>query len=184
MSGIITATSFNLENRNTGRVISGIVSAYNNLFVGVGGTALTSSGERIGIGTVTPRDKVDIVGNARIQSYSQNVTTLTSTLGSISVDLSRGQYFEITTSENLTSFIISNPPFGASAFTIKISGGYTVNLDNFVTSGGINIPVYWPGGGVLPIVTPNASRFDVYSFSSFDGGTTWLGTVIGQNFAN
>ena len=184
VSGIITATSFNLENRNTGRVISGIVSAYNNLFVGVGGTALTSSGERIGIGTVTPRDKVDIVGNARIQSYSQNVTTLTSTLGSISVDLSRGQYFEITTSENLTSFIISNPPFGASAFTIKISGGYTVNLDNFVTSGGINIPVYWPGGGVLPIVTPNASRFDVYSFSSFDGGTTWLGTVIGQNFAN
>ena len=184
VSGIITATSFNLENRNTGRVISGIVSAYNNLFVGVGGTALTSSGEKIGIGTATPRDKLDIVGNARIQTYSQNVITLTSNLGSINVDLSGGQYFEITPTENLTSFIISNPPSGASTFAVKIAGGYTVNLDNFVTSGGIGIPVYWPGGGVLPIVTPNASRFDVYSFSSFDGGSTWLGTVIGQNFAN
>ena len=184
VSGIVTATSFNLDNRNNGRVISGILSAYNNLFVGVGGTALTSSAEKIGIGTATPRDKLDVVGNARIQTYSQNVISSTVSTGSATIDLSRGQYFDITPTNNVSSFIISNVPSGASTFTIKISGGFTANLDNFVNTGGLSIPVYWPGGGVLPIVTPNASRFDVYSFTTFDSGVTWLGTVIGQNFAN
>jgi hypothetical protein len=184
VSGIVTATSFNLDSVSNGRVISGILSAYNNLFVGVGGTALTSSADKIGIGTVTPRDKLDVVGNARFQTYSQNVLSSTVSSGSVTVDLSRGQYFDVTPTANVTSFVISNVPSGASTFTLKIAGGYTANLDNFVNSGGVSIPVYWPGGGVLPIVTPNASRFDVYSFTTFDGGSTWLGTVIGQNFAN
>ena len=154
------------------------------MFVGVGGTALTSSADKIGIGTVTPRDKLDVVGNARFQTYSQNVITSTISSGSVTVDLSRGQYFDVTPTTNVSSFVISNVPSGASTFTLKIAGGYTIDLDNFVNSGGVSIPVYWPGGGVLPIVTPNASRFDVYSFTTFDGGSTWLGTVIGQNFAN
>jgi hypothetical protein len=98
--------------------------------------------------------------------------------------LSQGQYFEISPLEDISSFTISNTPSGASSFVLKIGGGYNIDLDNFVSPGGLSIPVYWPGGGVLPIVTPNQFVFDVYSFSTFDGGSTWLGTVIGQNFSN
>ena len=184
VSGILTATSFNLENGVTGKVVSGIISAYNNLYVGVGGTVLISSGDRIGVGTADPRDRVDIVGNMRIQTYSQNNTTLTSSTQNVNIDLSQGQYFEISPLEDISSFTISNTPSGASSFVLKIGGGYNIDLDNFVSPGGLSIPVYWPGGGVLPIVTPNQFVFDVYSFSTFDGGSTWLGTVIGQNFSN
>ena len=45
------------------------------------------------------------------------------------------------------------------------------------------IPVYWPGGGVLQIVTQTASRTDIYSFKTFDGGSNLYGFVGGQNFA-
>ena len=77
-------------------------------------------------------------------------------------------------------------PTGSSSFTIKITqnatGGYVVDIDDFRTSGGAPISVYWPGGGVLPIVTTTAGRSDVYSFRTFDSGSSWYGVVVGQNF--
>ena len=51
----------------------------------------------------------------------------------------------------------------------------------------VAIPVYWPGGGVLPIVTTTADRSDIYSFKLFDGDNVTssglYGVVGGQNFA-
>jgi hypothetical protein len=64
------------------------------------------------------------------------------------------------------------------------TGNRAVGIDTFKTSGGASIPVYWPGGGVLPIVTPTADRSDIYSFKTFDGGSTFYGVVGGQNFLN
>ena len=80
-----------------------------------------------------------------------------------------------------------NVPSGSTAFTIKIlqdtTGSRAVGIDTFRTSGGVAIPVYWPGGGVVPIVTQTASRTDIYSFKTFDGGSSLFGVVGGQNFA-
>jgi hypothetical protein len=59
-----------------------------------------------------------------------------------------------------------------------------IDIDDFRTSGGSLIPVFWPGGGVLPIITTTANRSDIYSFRSFDGGSNWYGVVVGQNFTN
>ena len=41
--------------------------------------------------------------------------------------------------------------------------------------------VYWPGG-LIPEVTGVEEATDVYSYMSFDGGTSLFGGVIGQNF--
>ena len=80
-----------------------------------------------------------------------------------------------------------NVPSGSTAFTIKIAqdaiGSRAVGIDTFKTSGGVTIPVYWPGGGVVPIVTQTASRIDIYSFKTFDGGSSLFGVVGGQNFS-
>jgi hypothetical protein len=88
----------------------------------------------------------------------------------------------------VNQFTITNPPGEVSSFTIKIAqdstGGRVIDIDDFRTSGGALIPVFWPGGGVLPIVTPTANRSDIYTFKTFDGGSTWYGVVVGQNFAN
>jgi hypothetical protein len=63
-----------------------------------------------------------------------------------------------------------------------------IRIDTFKTSGGVTIPVYWPGGGVLPIVTPTANRSDIYTFKTFDGNNITsvglYGVVVGQNFTN
>ena len=62
------------------------------------------------------------------------------------------------------------------------TGGYSVGITTFVDSGANAIDLYWPGGGVLPGVTTEASRTDIYSFKTFDGGSNWYGFVGGQNF--
>jgi len=82
-------------------------------------------------------------------------------------------------------------PIQATSFSIKIvqdgTGGYAVGIDTFKTTGGVDIPVYWPGN-VVPQVTTTASRADIYSFKLFDGlnpTTSGLyGVVGGQNFQN
>jgi hypothetical protein len=40
----------------------------------------------------------------------------------------------------------------------------------------------WPAGGVIPTVTTGAGKSDIYSFRTFDGGSTFYGIVGGQNF--
>ena len=55
----------------------------------------------------------------------------------------------------------------------------------FETTGGVNIPVNWPGGGgVVPVMTNAVNAIDVYSYIyTFDGGTSLYGIVGGQNFS-
>ena len=40
-------------------------------------------------------------------------------------------------------------------------GGCGCNKSASLFSGGNAIPVYWSGGGVLPVVTPTANRSDI-----------------------
>jgi len=102
--------------------------------------------------------------------------------------LSKAVTFSLSATANIDYFTIANAPAGASSFTLKVTqdgtGSRVVDIDDFRTNGGSPIAVYWPGGGVLPIVTPTANRTDIYRFMTFDGGVTFYGIVIGQNFAN
>jgi hypothetical protein len=77
-------------------------------------------------------------------------------------------------------------PNAAASWTLKIvqnaTQAYSVAIDTFETSSGVSIPVYWPGG-VVPTVTNAVNAIDVYSFITFDGGTSVYGVVGGQNFS-
>ena len=186
ITGIITASSYNLTG-GTGTINAGIVTS-SSLFVGIGGSVITANATSVGIGTEIPRSKLDVEGNLRIKTSREAVETLSITSNVVTIDLSKAQNFLLTANDNVNQFTITNPPGEASSFTIKIAqdstGGRVVDIDDFRTSGGSLIPVYWPGGGVLPIVTPTASRSDIYTFKTFDGGSTWYGVVVGQNFNN
>ena len=59
---------------------------------------------------------------------------------------------------------------------------HNVGIDTFKDSGGNAIGVSWPAG-VVPIVTTTASKTDIYSFKTFDGGGSLYGIVGGQNFS-
>jgi hypothetical protein len=186
ITGIITASSYNFAG-GTGTINAGIVTT-NTLIVGTSGTTIITVGPNVGIGTIIPRAKLDVEGTLRTKVVREAVETLSIASNVVTVDLSRAQNFLLTATENVNHFTIANPSSEVSSFTIRITqdatGGRVIDIDDFRSSGGSPIPVYWPGGGVLPIVTPTANRTDIYTFKTFDGGSNWYGVVVGQNFLN
>ena len=180
VTGILTASNALLTDAN---ISAGIVTA-TNLQVG---TAITTSSNNVGVGTATPRAKLDIEGAARFKTYSENVEALDISSNVVTIDLSLAQSFTLTVDDDINYFTLTNIPSDSTSFSIKITqdstGSHAVGIDTFKDSGSTTIPVYWPGGGVLPIVTQTASRTDIYSFKTFDGGTSLYGFVGGQNFA-
>jgi hypothetical protein len=186
ITGIITASSYNFTG-GTGTINAGIVTTA-TLVVGTGGTTITTVGPNVGIGTTVPRTNLDVEGTLRTKVVREAVETLSIAANVVTVDLSRAQNFLLSATDNVNSFTIINPPTEASSFTIRITqdatGGRTIDIDDFKDSGGSLIPVFWSGGGVLPITTPTANRSDIYTFKTFDGGSNWYGVVVGQNFTN
>ena len=182
VSGVMTATSHKLDS-TSGEIRTGIITA-NNIVVG---TALSTSSNQTGFGTASPRAKVDIEGSAKFKTYSEYVEVLDISGGNVNVDLSVAQSFTLSVDADVSQFTLLNPPSGATAFSILITqdstGGYSVGIATFKDSGGTAIPVKFPAGGVLPIVTTTADKTDIYSFKTFDGGSTLFGVVGGQNFA-
>ena len=193
VSGIVTASNFDI-NSTTGLVNAGIITT-KVLNVGVGGTIITTVDSvgvsSVGINSTAPTATLDIGGHTKLKTYSENVEALTIVANAVTVDLSKAQSFTLTASDNVTQFVVQNPPTGSTSFTIKITqdstGSRSVGIDTFKDNGGVTIPVYWPGGGVLPIVTPTADKTDIYSFRTFAGESITTaglyGVVGGQNFA-
>ena len=190
VSGILTATSIDIQD-SSGNILAGIVTT-GNLKVGTGLTTLQSSLYGIGIGTAAARSLLDIEGHTRLKSYSENVSTLTTSGGDVSVDLSAAQSFTLTTNQTVNAFRLQNIPDDASSFTIRVDQGssvYTVDLDKIHVGAGASCIVKWPGG-IVPTVTQSANKTDIYSFKIFDGATlksnpstsVIYGIVGGQNF--
>ena len=160
------------------------------LNIGVGGTILSTPADAafsgVGVGTTAPRAELDVEGTARLKSYYEIAKPVSSDSGVVTLNLSEAQSFLLTTTEDITSFTLTGVTANSTtAFTLKILQGGTargVGIDTFRTSGGIPIPVYWPGGSV-PVVTPVAAKTDIFSFMTFDGGTSLFGVVGGQNFS-
>ena len=194
VAGIMTASNFKIDDSTSGLINAGIVTA-GTLNVGVGGTIITTTNSvgvaSVGIGSTLPTALLDVGGHTKLKTYSENVVYLTASSNEVTVDLSSAQSFICTATGAINAFVIENPPAGSTSFTIKIdqdsTGGHSVGIDTFKDNGGNSIPVYWPGGGVLPGVTTTASRSDIYSFKTFDGSNITssglYGVVGGQNFA-
>ena len=103
---------------------------------------------RLVFATATPRAVLDVEGDTRLKSYHEAPVTLTSSGQVVNIDLSKGQTFELTTTENIVEFRISNFVADmATSFTIKILQGSTartVDIDDFKNSAGsASIPVNW-----------------------------------------
>jgi len=183
--------NFNIQN-SSGQITAGIVTA-TTLNVGTAGTIITTQVGfgSVGIGSTLPTAMLDVGGHTKFKTYSETVASPTITGNEVTLDLSVAQSFTVTASDTINAFVLTNPPSGSTSFTIKIvqdsTGGRSVGIDTFKNNSGTSIPVYWPGGGVLPIVTTTADRADIYSFKTFDGDSITsaglYGVVGGQNFA-
>ena len=183
--------NYDIQN-SSGKITAGIVTS-TTLNVGAAGTIITTNVGfgSVGIGSTQPTAMLDIGGHSKFKTYSENVTSPSIVANEVTLDLSAAQSFTITADTNINAFVLTNPPSGSTSFTVKIlqdsTGGHSVGIDTFKDGSGTAIPVYWPGGGVLPIVTTTADRVDIYSFKLFDGDNVTssglYGVVGGQNFA-
>ena len=184
VSGVATASGFDLQS-SSGRITAGIVTS-TDLVVGSAGTVITTSSVNVGIGSTIPSAKLDVEGLSRFKTISRSNLSPSSVLGVLTLDLSQSQIFEVTLTENITQITIENAPSDCSEFTIKFtqdaSTTYTVDFDDIRDNDGAALGIHWPGGGLLPIMTPTASRSDIYGYKTFDSGSNWYGFVVGQNF--
>ena len=174
-----------------GQADVGIVTVRDYFNVGVGGTVIfTDSAGKVGINSATIDNQaaVDIGGRVRLDDYFEKVTTVTSSSGVVTLDLAKSRTFDLTTSEAVTEFVLSNrlDSDDHTTFTLKINQGstaYAVGINTFKqTSGGTAIPISW-SGGVVPNVVNVGLKTDIYSFQTFDGGASLYGIVVGQNFS-
>ena len=191
VSGFTTSVGgFDIQS-STGQITAGIITA-TSINVGVGSTAISLIEDRVGFGTATPREKVDIEGRLRMSAVSEHVVTPPiNTVSKItSVDLSKATVFDSTLNSDVDKFRLFNIPTDGGTFTIKLTqdatGSRKALVDVFETEGGVSIPVYWPGG-VVPVMTPTANRTDIYSYKFFSGANITsmglYGVVGGQNFS-
>tara|TARA_B100001059_G_scaffold185038_1_gene186722 strand:- start:499 stop:6384 length:5886 start_codon:yes stop_codon:yes gene_type:complete len=184
ISGKITASNFDIVSSSSNMTV-GVLTA-TNLNIGAGGTILTASANGVGIGSTQPSAALDVTEPARLQSTYEFPKTVTSSSNVITLAVDENNTFLHTTTENVSKFVLNGvKAASAASFTIKIVQGTiprTVAVDNFETTGGSSIPVYWPGG-VIPVLTNTAAAIDVYSYVTFDGGTSLYGVVGGQNFS-
>ena len=183
--GKLEATNFDI-NSSSSNITVGVLTA-TSINIGVGGTILTTTANGVGIGSTQPSAALDVTEPARIQSTYDFPQTVESSSNTITLKVDEASTFLHTTIEDVNKFVLEGVKAGSSAsFTIKIVQNATtaraVAVDNFETTGGVNIPVNWPGG-VVPVMTNAVDAIDVYSYITFDGGTSLYGIVGGQNFS-
>ena len=129
-------------------------------------TNLTASGNITASGTIKG-------------TYNEGYTAVTSSSGAATLDLSTGNYFSHTLSEN-TTYTFSNPPSSGTAFT------FTLELKQ--DSSGSGYSTTWPGsvdwpGGTEPTDSSGANDVDILVFTTRDGGTTYFGFQSGADLS-
>jgi len=195
VGGSITATSYNFISPTTGYIEAGVTTS-RTLNVGTGGTVfnVSTTTSKVGIGTSVARDTLDVEGVMRLVASRNKVGIVTSASNVLTLDLTSAQTFTCTVDQDINQVKLKNIPSEGSAFTIKFlqdsTGGFSVvspannttGIETFYDNSGDAIDLLWPGGGVIPVVSTGAGKSDIYSFRTFDGGSSFYGVVGGQNF--
>ena len=128
-----------------------------------------------GSGTANLQDGV--LQRPRIQDYGEVRTTPSISSGTLTLNLENGNVFGVSLNANITTLTISNPSASGTAcsFTLAFTADGTPRTVTWGAS------VKW-AGGVAPTLTSTNGKVDIFTFVTWDAGTTWYGFTAGQNF--
>ena len=111
----------------------------------------------------------------------------------VTVDLATGSFFTAdlqSLSGNVATFTVSNTPSTSgqtTTFLLKVTQGSTARQFTWSSLTAFKWQKYWqPGTGWVtsPTISTTDNTEDIYSFTTYDNGTTWFGTVVGQQYQN
>lgn len=137
--------------------------------VGTGNVALiTTSGKLAGFSSTYVNDR-------KFVDLYETVTTASISASAVTYDLSMGTHFQTTLNSNATVTISNAVATGtAHSFVITFTNDGTVRTITWPAS------VKW-SAATAPTMTGTNGAKDVLTFTTYDGGTTWMGFVAGQD---
>ncbi len=114
----------------------------------------------------------------KIKDYSEVVAVNATATGAVTLDLENGNYHKCTLTGNVT-FTFSNPSASGTACNLTVK---------CIQDGTGSRTITWPAsvdwaGGTAPAESTGANDVDMFTFVTDDGGTTWLGSLWGADFA-
>ena len=110
----------------------------------------------------------------------------------VTVDLATGSFFVLDlqgASGTIATFTISNVSAAAPkmvTFNTKVIQGSTARQFNWAGLTTHKWQKYWlPGTGWVhrPTISATNDAVDVYSFTTYDNGTSWYASIVGQNIS-
>lgn len=118
-----------------------------------------------------------LTGQLFVNSVIEKRVSPTINSGSLTLDLTTANLFRVSRNANITSLAFGNPPSGGSGWSYS----FTLIFDSTGT-----FTVTWPtavrwASGTTPTLS-GTGKTDVFTFTTTDGGTTWLGFPSGLNF--
>ena len=167
LAGGLIAGSGNVGIIDASGKIPAISSTY---FTSLSGASLTGVGLLASANTWTAANRFAGIDEALNTSpFASN--TLTLDLGAYSV-------FQFTLNATVTTMTISNIPSSGryGAFTLRVVANGSSQVWSWFAS-----TVVWTGGTV-PTRTTTNGKIDVFYFHTVNGGTTWYGSTVGQNW--
>jgi len=123
-------------------------------------------------------DFLGTIEKGTFKSFKETKTAPTIQAGTLTLDLSASSVFSISHDANITTLTISNPVStnanAVQAFTLAIvytATAYTIAWGS----------IKWPNA-TAPTLSAGAGKIDIFTFVTYDGGTTWFGFIGGQNY--
>lgn len=113
-----------------------------------------------------------VLQDTELKDYCETVASPASSSGTLVLDLSTANTFNISLSENITTLSITNPPSSGKGgfFTlILVPGAYTVTWP---------ASFLWDGG-----TAPALGARNVLTFITTDAGTSWYSMLAGADFS-
>ncbi len=128
-------------------------------------------------GTIVGDTDTQTLSGKTITSLKETKSAPTISGAALTLDLSTSSVFAVALNASVTTLTISNPPSNGTfiSFVLELTANGTSYTITWPAS------IKWPGGSAPSLTSTNAKR-DAFTFYTYDGGTTYLAQVLGQNF--
>jgi len=123
--------------------------------------------------SLAPFGGIVVTNNPIFTSYKETVNTATISTNATTIDLALSNIFNLNLANASIAVTFSNPPASGIAYSFTLHCKQDATGSRVLTW---PASVKWPNSSP-PTMSTGASKIDVFSFFTLDGGTTYLGAL-------